>query len=134
VGIVTARRKRARRIPLPTKRLRDRQDLFARLFPLLLLYMDTLGVNVRASLGQVERSEQDAARLGFRRSLHRLKLAGDVNLFLIRHDGSEEYITDSRVHNRAGALWKALHPLCRWGGDFRKKDYNHYSIAWGNRA
>lgn len=40
---------------------------------------------------------------------------------LIRKGGTPEW-------REAGAVWKQLHPLCRWGGDFAIRDDNHISV------
>jgi hypothetical protein len=61
---------------------------------------------------------------GIANSLHTQRLAVDFNLF---KDGV--YLTRSEDHAPLGKYWKSLHPLCRWGGDFRPNpDGNHYSI------
>jgi hypothetical protein len=33
-----------------------------------------------------------------------------------------------------GAQWRSQHPLCRWGGDFRSRDYNHFSLYHQGKA
>ena len=69
------------------------------------------------------------APTGFKGSLHPKRLAIDLNLFI---DG--KYQRSTKAHEKLGKFWKGLHPLCRWGGDFRdakgkpKPDGNHYSI------
>ena len=67
-------------------------------------------------------------------SLHYSGCAGDVLLY----DADDNYVTDSRGYSELGAYWKTLHPLCRWGGDFKSKDYNHFSFSppelFGNSA
>ena len=55
-------------------------------------------------------------------SYHYRGLAKDLNLFI---DGI--YQTTTKAHTRMGAKWKTLGGT--WGGDFVKKDGNHYS--WG---
>ncbi len=63
-------------------------------------------------------------------SLHPDRLAIDLNLFK-----NGLYLRKSEDHFLLGAFWKTLHPLNRWGGDFKfRKDGNHYSMARGNRA
>jgi hypothetical protein len=63
-------------------------------------------------------------------SLHYVKLAQDLNLFVDKYYVSTEH----PVWDQLGAYWKSLHPLCRWGGDFASKDYNHISIAHDGKA
>ena len=61
-------------------------------------------------------------------SLHYKRLAQDINLF---KDGV--WLKGTEDHKRVGEAWKSLHPLNRWGGDFRKKDGNHYSMEFEGR-
>lgn len=59
-------------------------------------------------------------------SVHSVGLAVDLNLF---KDGV--YLSSSEDHAKLGAFWKTLHPLARWGGDFRPRpDGNHYSFEY----
>ncbi len=81
------------------------------------------------TLGEAQRTQAQAAQnaqtgAGILHSLHLERLAIDLNLF----QGSR-YITDDEGHKELGAWWKALGPDHRWGGDFAKKDFNHYSIS-----
>lgn len=63
---------------------------------------------------------------GIKNSVHQLGLAVDLNLF---KDGV--YLQTSEDHATLGAFWKTLHPLARWGGDFRPNpDGNHYSFEY----
>lgn len=57
------------------------------------------------------------------RSVHKQRLAQDINLFV---DG--EYISDGNhpAYERLGNYWKSLDPDAVWGGDFR--DANHFSF------
>lgn len=62
-------------------------------------------------------------------SLHRIGLAADINLYR-----GARYLTDSNDHAELGRYWKTLHPLNRWGGDFKPNpDGNHYSMEWEGR-
>ena len=60
------------------------------------------------------------------KSLHYEGLAIDIDLF----DKDNNYLSDTESHKPFGEYWKALHPDCRWGGDFRKPDGNHYSVEY----
>jgi hypothetical protein len=55
---------------------------------------------------------------------HYLRIGQDLNLFI---DG--EWI---RGHHQAwdaiGGYWLSLHPLARWGGTFKSRDWNHVSF------
>jgi hypothetical protein len=109
-----------------------KQELFAELAATLIQKAVTLGYAVR--LGETYRSPEEAARLaqlgvGARNSCHTLKLAIDLNLFK-----NGEFLKNTADHAPLGAWWKAQHPLCRWGGDFAKRDGNHYSLTHDGRA
>jgi len=56
------------------------------------------------------------------KSFHYKRLAVDFNLF---KDGV--YLTTTEAHAVLGEYWKSIGGS--WGGDFRRKDGNHYS--WG---
>ena len=72
-----------------------------------------------------EQAKWNAANgIGTVTSLHIERLAVDLNLF---KDG--RFITDGEGHTELGKWWKSLNADHRWGGDFAKKDYNHYSIT-----
>ena len=78
--------------------------------------------------GEAYRTPEQAASnaqtgAGISNSLHTKRLAVDLNLFI-----DDAYKTDSEAHRPLGEYWKSLDPLCRWGGDFRKPDGNHYSM------
>jgi hypothetical protein len=92
-----------------------------------------------ACYNEVKRTEAQAAAnaaagTGIARSLHLDGLAADVNLYI-----NGNYQSDSAAHKSIGDKWKTMHPLCRWGGDFKdrlgrpKPDGNHYSIEWQGR-
>lgn len=102
--------------------LRKLQSKFAKHAALLILECYERGYEV--TFGHSYRSPEEAKRLGFENSLHTERLAIDLNLF---RDG--RYITDNEGHAQLGKWWKAHGPEFRWGGDFAKKDYNHYSIT-----
>ena len=71
-----------------------------------------------------------AAGKGIVHSLHCQRLAVDLNLF---KDGV--YQSGTEAYKPLGEYWKALSPLCRWGGDFKaNKDGNHFSVTWGGLA
>lgn len=66
-------------------------------------------------------------------SLHYLGLANDVALYT-QARGKWSYATDTEQYRFMGEYWKRLDPDNRWGGDFKSKDGNHFSIAYGGRA
>lgn len=113
--------------------LRQKQSRFALGVALLIQKADEMGYAV--TLGEAwrtpEQAKWNAAQgIGTATSLHIERLAIDINLF---KDG--RFITDGEGHSELGRWWKSLHPDHRHGGDFSKKDWNHYSLtADGKRA
>lgn len=79
-------------------------------------------------LAEVFRPPEQAALMaktgkGIRNSNHRKKLAGDM--FLMK----EGKITwNTADYAPLGKKWKSLHPLARWGGDFKGRDAVHFSF------
>lgn len=103
------------------------QEEFAQSVARLIQKASQLGYGV--TLGEAWRSPEQAAMnaasgSGVSNSLHTERLAIDINLF---RDGV--YITDDEGHSMLGIWWKALGPKYRWGGDFAKRDFNHYSLS-----
>ena len=111
-------------------RLGEKQELFAEMFCLHVLWLMRQGYTVR--LGDVW------AREGHRdNSNHYLKLAGDINLF--KHG---IYLMRTSRHLESGLKWESRHELCRWGGNWDKdshpgepgeNDGNHYSLIHDGR-
>jgi hypothetical protein len=107
--------------------LRERQSLFVRLVAKLIDFAYANGMEL--TFGECWRTPEQARRnadsgRGVLNSLHTERLAVDLNLFV-----AGVFIDSSEGHRRLGEYWKTLHPDCRWGGDFRKPDGNHYSIT-----
>jgi len=103
------------------------QEEFAQSAARLIQKAAELGYGV--TFGDAYRSPEQAAAnaaagSGISRSLHCERLAIDLNLFT-----NGVYITDDTGHRELGAWWKAFGPKYRWGGDFQKKDFNHYSVS-----
>jgi len=104
--------------------LREKQSAFAGMAPLLIAEMFKRGYEV--TLGESWRRPG----VGWKGSLHRKRLAIDLNLFL-----NGKYLTSSKAHERFGVWWekqgkKKDLPLT-WGGRFKKPDGNHYSLSHG---
>ena len=108
--------------------LGEQQRRFTELVGRLILWAYANGYEL--TFGDAYRSPEQAALnaktgAGISNSLHTKRLAVDFNLFI---DGL--YQTTSESHRPLGEYWKSLDPLCRWGGDFRKPDGNHYSMEF----
>ena len=130
-------------------RLGAKQELFARLLILLLVEAHRLGFDVR--LGEILRFEAQARynsthcrkckqtrghakhagkrhkfrAIGILNSLHRSKLAIDLNLM------SDGKLSNADEYTLLGEWWEDLHPLCRWGGRF--SDAGHFSLTHQGR-
>lgn len=122
--------------------LGKKQEQFARLLPRLIDKAHEFGFEVR--IGDLFRDPRAFAPhgkdiiesginkgnkkpYGNKNSVHKLKLAVDLNLF---KDG--KFLSDTSDHKELGEWWEKQHPDCRWGGRFKRPDGNHYSIThWG---
>lgn len=107
--------------------LRQQQSEFVRLVAKLIEFAYANGMEL--TFGECWRTPEQAALnakkgTGISSSLHTERLAIDINLFV-----GGVFIDSSEGHRRLGEHWKSLHPRCRWGGDFRKPDGNHYSYS-----
>jgi hypothetical protein len=107
-----------------------------RFFPLLVAkliqWADAHGYQL--TFGEAWRTPQQAAwdvahGTGILHSLHIERLAIDFNLF---KDGIWQ--TDAEAFRPLADFWKTLHPLCRWGGDFKTVDGDHFSLEFQGRA
>lgn len=113
--------------------LGPKQRLFSKLIAELILWAYEQGYEI--SVGDFYRDPRAHGPMGkkvgysARNSNHKRRLAADLNLFI---DG--QYMTSTEDHRALGEKWKSMHPLCRWGGDFKRADGNHYSLEHENRA
>jgi len=99
-------------------KLSEKQQRFSRMLGLLLHYVETLpGYGV--TMGEAYRPNPT-----FKKSLHKKRLATDLNLFI---DGV--YQTSTEAHEPLGIFWESIGGS--WGGRFKKKDGNHYSLGHG---
>jgi len=114
--------------------LREQRCLFTQLISQQVLDMIAAGYEVAYDEVTERLTEKDQSSDHMRNSLHHVGLAADLLLY---KNGS--YLTLSEYHKESGDMWKARHPLCRWGGDFKNKngqpqpDGNHYSLEYQNR-
>jgi len=103
--------------------LREKQSAFTGMAALLIGEMFKRGYEV--TLGESWRRPG----VGWKGSLHRKRLAIDLNLFL-----NGRYLTSTKSHEIFGVWWeqqghKKNLPLT-WGGRFKKADGNHYSLSY----
>lgn len=81
---------------------------------------------------RTEYQAREYARLGkgIIQSNHRLKLA--VDLFALDESGKVTW--EQSYYEPLGWKWKMMHPLARWGGDFKNRDSVHFSFEHKGRA
>lgn len=109
--------------------LKEQRWAFTQALAQLIIQARLLGYDV--ALGEVKRTAaqaqaNSASGAGIKNSLHLLCLAADLDLYI-----KGVYQETTEAHRQLGSFWKTLHPLARWGGDFRPKpDGNHYSFEW----
>ena len=94
----------------------EKQHTHAMRLARLLLYAESLGYQVTGG----DWNRDDRCDYGHPDSLHRLRLATDLNL---HKDGV--YLTRTKDHKPLGVYWEAMGGS--WGGRFPKGDGNHYS-------
>lgn len=109
--------------------LGEKQRAFAKYVGLLIGRIYEMGYE--CSLDWAYRPPEVAAYyatigVGIRSSLHTLKLAVDLNLFL-----NGEWCRDETHHRQFGEWWEKLNPELAWGGRFG--DANHYSYRHDGR-
>lgn len=103
--------------------LSEKQAVFARMIAQLIITADWLGY--RVTFGDAYRSP--AVTYGHKNSLHRKRLAIDLNLFTKNDAGTWVYKTSTKAHYPLGKYWESIGGV--WGGRFG--DGNHYSLGHG---
>ena len=98
--------------------MREKQSLFVKLVGVLICYATARGWEL--TFGDFYRGDRSGHMAN---SLHYDRLAADMNLFV----EGEWRQSDSVEWQDLGRVWKALHPLATWGGDFA--DFNHFSLT-----
>lgn len=79
-------------------------------------------------LAEVFRTREQAeiyakAKKGIKNSVHTKKLAADMFRYL---NGTVTWKHED--YAAMGKKWKSMHPLARWGGDFKGRDAVHFSF------
>lgn len=103
--------------------LREKQSKFAHMVALLILHAEALGYTV--TLGDAYRAE--TCSHGHPNSLHKKRLAIDLNLFSLDNTGTWRYVSSTEAHRPLGEYWESIGGT--WGGRFN--DGNHYSLEHG---
>ena len=107
--------------------MNEKQVLFTRLMAELIVQCSSEGIDmIGAELFRTPEQAEIYAKSGkgIRNSNHTRKLA--IDLFRYK-DGSVSW--NHADYERAGEIWKGLHELCRWGGDFtHMRDSPHFSL------
>ena len=106
--------------------LGEKQRRFTELVARLIVWAYEQGYEL--TFGEAYRTPEQAALnaakgSGITNSLHGKRLAIDLNLFV-----GGTYQMETAAYAELGAYWKSLDPEARWGGDFAKKDGNHFSL------
>jgi hypothetical protein len=113
---------------LPTIPLEDEQEIFAANVAKLIDYINAKGYHV--TVGEAYRTEQQAMiyaheGLGIVNSLHRKRLAIDLNIFTADNKLLQQ-VKDLEVF---GKYWESLHSKNRWGGNFKTRpDSDHFQM------
>ena len=97
--------------------LREKQSRFARMLCKLINYAHLCGYEL--TLGYAYRCED--CQIGHRKSLHKIRLAQDLNLFR-----GGKFLTAPEEHLPLGEFWESMGGT--WGGRFDPPDGNHYSL------
>ena len=93
---------------------KKKQSKFAHMLALLILHAEQLGYEV--TMGDCYRDKR--CNYGHKKSLHKLRLAVDLNLFV---DG--EYVTADEYHIPLHQYWTSI-----GGAEPIMGDMNHYSV------
>lgn len=114
--------------------LREKQSAFARCIAQLILWIYEQGMEVTLGegyVGDTDAADGDYDGPHMKNGQHYKRLAMDLNLFI-----NGQWVTDGGHPQwaRIGARWKQFDSLARWGGDFAKRDSNHFSFESEGKA
>lgn len=110
----------------------QKQRLFTRLIGELIDWAYLEGYEL--TFGDAYRDERVHGKYGEKgsysasKSLHKLRLACDLNLFI-----NGQYQTSTEAYRPLGEYWESLHELCEWGGSGDRADGNHFSLSHDGR-
>jgi hypothetical protein len=117
--------------------LRDERAEFSKHISELVLWFVEKFVDCQIAYDEVSVHSPRAARRGVERlmvddavhipaSFHHSGRAADL---LVWRDGQYVADGDDPTYLALGGKWKSLDPRCTWGGDFPRKDSNHFSFG-----
>lgn len=111
--------------------LGEKQRAFSRFVGILISHAYSVGLEV--TFGDAYRSPEQAALnaargVGITNSLHRDRLAVDLNLFV-----NGQYSERPEDYLPLGEFWESLSPDLAWGGRFSKPDLFHFSYTHEGR-
>ena len=95
--------------------LGDKQRKFSKMIAELILFAYEQGYEITCGDFFAHDGHSD-------NSFHYKKLAADLNLFKDR-----VYLTTTEAHKPLGEKWESMGGT--WGGRFKRKDGNHYSLG-----
>jgi len=112
--------------------LGELQRLHVQLVAKLITFVYAQGYEL--SWGEAYRTAEQAewdcqSGTGIAQSVHCNRLAVDLQLF---KDGV--YLTDPTDYKFMGDYWKTLDANCRYGGDFKTVDADHFSFTYQGRS
>lgn len=93
-------------------------------YKIALLILCAYAYGYELTFGEVYESPDESNPEHLRTGQHPKRLAADLNLFK-----NGIYLTQTEDYQALGVFWKMLSEpglQCRWGGDFKKLDGNHF--------
>jgi hypothetical protein len=107
--------------------LLEAETIFTRNIARLIEHIFSCGY--KCTLGEAFRTKEQAEinankGIGIKDSLHRKRLAIDINLF----SPEGKYLSDTKDYELFGIYWESLHKHNRWGGKFKRADGNHFEM------